>query len=443
MKSEEFLEGSTSDDIPSDVPEDSAGTNTKKYHAPNPSGRNQYIDCPSKDDPRVEEALRDYHRRNITDKRIISKLLWAEHKIKMSASTVTRRRKDLGLKGSGANTKELPDCEKRQLILDQMAKNPTRGIGPRRMKEKIAEETGQHLTRDYISKEMHLQDPEGFKVRHPTSKKKFRLALVTLGPDYEWSCDGHDKLASIGFPVWGIRDVWSGRWLGLWVVPNNRLKVTVAYLYLSLLHRLGGMPVQTTTDCGSETGAVYGFANMLRQEFAPNLPISELPAHRFLRSIENTTIERGWLRLRLEWGNDVRLFWDAGQDIYDENNSDHYNLCRWLWPKLIQQELDKLRDSLNNHKPRRDKSKLNPTGVAPNVAYALCHEYGAQRCLQPVDRELIAQLMEDLGGEELIRFVSAEYSTRAANVYEKLGIQELTFENVWDVFSSMLPHMYE
>ncbi|KAL1938193.1 hypothetical protein VTO73DRAFT_11837 [Trametes versicolor] len=287
-----------------------------------------------------------------------------------------------------------------------MSKHPTRGVGPRRLKEQIAEDTGVHLTRDYISQEMHMLDPDGFALRQPTSKKKHRVALVVIGPDHEWSCDGHDKLSAIGFPIWGIRDVWSGKWLGLWVVPNNRLKVVVAYLYLSLLKTVGGMPVQTTTDRGSETSTVYGFANALREEFAPNLPLAELPAHRFMRSIQNTTIERGWLRLRLEWGDDVKVFWEAGKDIYDEMNESHFNLVQWLWPKLIQQELDKLRDTLNNHKPRKDRTKIMPTGVAPGILYTLYERYGGERGLQEIDRELVSNLMESLGGEDLIRFVS-------------------------------------
>jgi hypothetical protein len=61
-----------------------------------------------------------------------------------------------------------------------------------------------------------------------------------LGPHHEWSGDGHDKLAQIGFPIWGIRDKWSGKWLGLWVVPNNRLKLVIAYLYLRLIIELEG-----------------------------------------------------------------------------------------------------------------------------------------------------------------------------------------------------------
>ncbi|KAL7278869.1 hypothetical protein ACG7TL_006700 [Trametes sanguinea] len=227
----------------------------------------------------------------------------------MSTATITRR-------------------QKRQLVLDQMAKHPSGGVGPRRIEEGIAADTGIQLTRDYISEEMHLLDLAGFTRRHPTSKKKHRAALVVLGPDHEWSCDGHDKLSGIGFSIWGTRDVWSGKWLGLWVVPNNRLKVIVAYLYLSLVKQLGGMPIQTTTDRGSETGSLYAFANALREEFSPDLPVTALPAHRFLPSIANTTIEHGWLRFRLEWGDDVRIFWEAGQDLYDEMDERHDNLVK-------------------------------------------------------------------------------------------------------------------
>jgi len=128
---------------------------------------------------------------------------------------------------------------------------------------------------------MRIFDPDGFATREPHAKKVCRVPLTALGPHDKWSGDGHDKLIKIGYTIWGIRDKWSGKWLGLWVVPNNHLKVVIAYLYLSLIEELGGkyrpkfslrsllivyagMPIQTTTDCGSETTRVYGLANALR-----------------------------------------------------------------------------------------------------------------------------------------------------------------------------------
>lgn len=140
------------------------------------------------------------------------------------------------------------------------------------------------MFREFITSEMRKQDPEGFANREPTTGKKvLRSPLIALGPHHEWSADGHDKLAKLGFPIYGIRDKWCGRWLGLWVVPNNRLKLAVAFLYLSLVKELGGvlyrcvfiltcsgidinlgMPLQTTTDAGSETTLMFALANALR-----------------------------------------------------------------------------------------------------------------------------------------------------------------------------------
>ena len=96
------------------------------------------------------------------------------------------------------------------------------------------------VNRSFIRSEMHLHDDAGFDLREPAAKKVKRSALVALGPHHEWSGDGHDKLAGIGFPIWGVRDKWSGMWLGLWVVPNNRLKNAIGRLFLQLVKEQKG-----------------------------------------------------------------------------------------------------------------------------------------------------------------------------------------------------------
>jgi hypothetical protein len=86
---------------------------------------------------------------------------------------------------------------------------------------------------------MRTLDPAGFASREPTARKIQRGTLVAVGPHDEWSCDGHNKLVKYGFPIWGVRDNWGGKWLGLWVIPNNRYKDVIAYLWLSLIKDLG------------------------------------------------------------------------------------------------------------------------------------------------------------------------------------------------------------
>lgn len=82
-----------------------------------------------------------------------------------------------------------------------------------------------------------------------------------------------------------------------------------------------------------------------------------------------------------------------------------------------------------------------PSGCSPNVAMALYSTYGAENCLQPVDTATIDELMAQVGGEELLQFVTPAYAKKAQDIYNELQIGKLTFENVWAIFSKMLPLM--
>lgn len=96
------------------------------------------------------------------------------------------------------------------------------------------------ITRDFVSQIMHDFAPEGFHQRKPDVKKLPRTQLTSKGPHEEWCGDGHDKLNKIGVGIYGVRDKASGKWLGLWAIPNNRIKEVIAYLYLLLVEEYGG-----------------------------------------------------------------------------------------------------------------------------------------------------------------------------------------------------------
>jgi hypothetical protein len=46
--------------------------------------------------------------------------------------------------------------------------------------------------------------------------------------------------------------------------------------------------------------------------FHPDFDLTELPAHMYVRSIHNISIERSWLRLRLDWGDNMVIFFKKG-----------------------------------------------------------------------------------------------------------------------------------
>ncbi|KAF8813243.1 hypothetical protein BYT27DRAFT_7251129 [Phlegmacium glaucopus] len=103
----------------------------------NPAGVNQFKDCSKSNDAHVESLVWDYDHCNIVNKDLVSKMLLTEHGIQMSSRTVVCHRKSYGLLGSGATTCALPLPEKRQLVLDQLAKDPTSKQGPKTIGEGI------------------------------------------------------------------------------------------------------------------------------------------------------------------------------------------------------------------------------------------------------------------------------------------------------------------
>ncbi|KAI6167786.1 hypothetical protein EDD17DRAFT_1773327 [Pisolithus thermaeus] len=289
-----------------------------------------------------------------------------------------------------------------------MAKDPAQHQGPDLIKDRIAFEHGVHLGRDFVTNEMCCHDP---------------------GLHHEWSGDGHDKLTSIGFPIWGVCDKWSGKWLGLWVIPNNHVKNAIAYLYLHTIAEVGGMPLQMTTDCGSETTKVFGLGLALHEQFAPHLSTEALPPHHFLHSVQNI------------WGANARIWWDAGEGIYNSTDPKHKELVWWLWPTFIQHELDQLKEHFNDHPTHFDAMKKLPSGVSPNVAIALAAEYGGESQLIPIDCAVVHCLMEEIGGESLIVFVDGEFAIHAQVVFDSLGM-EITPHSIWQVFMKMLLLVY-
>lgn len=100
-----------------------------------------------------------------------------------------------------------------------------------------------------VSDIMHTHANDAFDAREPTAKKIVRTPKVPLGIHHRWAGDGHDKLYKIGFPIWGVVDDATGKWLGGWVLPSNRLGMIIGYLVLLLVEKYGGEFLGQVCDC--------------------------------------------------------------------------------------------------------------------------------------------------------------------------------------------------
>ena len=116
----------------------------------------------------------------------------------------------------------------------------------------------------------------------------------------------------------------------------------------------------------------------------------------------------------------------------------------WLWPPIMQQELDKFCESANSRKVRKQFEKALPSGVSPNAAYGFPERYGGTNCLQTVDMRIVDKILADLWAAKDKATdwgVPKEFAARAAAVYKRIRVRELNMQTVWLVFQAMLPHL--
>lgn len=91
---------------------------------------------------------------------------------------------------------------------------------------------------------------------------------------------------------------------------------------------------------------------------------------------------------------------------------------------------------------RKDVNKAGPSGMSRDQAFTLYEDWGGQNFLMPVDVSVIQSLKEHMGGNSILEFVPAEFSSLAQEVYDGLHISKLTMQVVWDVFAAMLPILF-
>ncbi|KAF5379743.1 hypothetical protein D9615_005816 [Tricholomella constricta] len=412
----------------------------KLMHNRNPTGRNQHGAVPPLTED-LKEILRGYNRNNITRYETLRERLADDHGYKIGRSTLAKYLKETGI---GSSRKKLiPDIEATQMILDELGNDPRQTRGPRTIKERLALK-GQHITRNKIESVMHDFADESFDKRMPVSKQIKRSPLTGIGPDEEWSMDGHDKLRVAGFDIYGIRDKWSGKWHYYKVVPSNWYAAVVGVIQLECIKKVGGMAVQGSTDRGSEVRDAFSIFSALRDHFAPDLLKALVPAWRFLESPKNITIERGWRPLFHTWGVNILQFYYAGIHgaYYEAQNEVHKEMSNWIWFPLIQRELDDFVDTQNNHRIRRQQEKNLPSGGTPNDFYRHPDRYGGQSCLIDIDINVLDQLLDEaVEGRRLMQYVDEEFEEIANTAYIAVGRPKITLHSAWDVFRVLVDYI--
>lgn len=269
---------------------------------------------------------------------------------------------------------------------------------------------------------------------------------------------------------------------------NTSVSLSIIILwYRWLIFSLVVIPITFVTDKGSETGSIFAHQTGLRytqsftsdswapcnlniifvwalsEAYTPDLDTESFPPMLQLRSVHNTPIEGLWHWFSQTFGINIKETIHSGyhnDGIYNPNNVIHpcvvllfhfpiplhifiysfdSKLFYWLWPQILQAQLDKFVEYWNNHRIRTQKEKQNMSGFIPMHGFTV-PEPPAEDCSIEVDQPVIDALRTQIpvSREESMRWVSPAFEKAARRAYRTIGRPPLdNISSGWGIFSSI------
>ncbi|KAJ7708008.1 hypothetical protein B0H14DRAFT_3119448 [Mycena olivaceomarginata] len=395
---------------------------------PNPTGKNGAGEKHYPPDNVLQESLLEYVHLGCSQGQKLVRLAKDHH---LSIGTTKLNQIETRLNIPSVRKNPAPREVAAQAVADELDKDIMQNNGPNFIKSKLKDKL--------------------VMVKRTQKKKIYRHPLSALGPFHEVSSDGHEKLGQqalkmgdVGLPIYGWKDKWTAYLLKLAVVPNCRTNAAIGHLFLDFLEEIEGIPLQTTTDKGSEIGWLKAMQTALREQHAPDIDLAVYPAHESIKSVHNTIIEAFWRWLREKLGVNLRDHILRGKTdrIFDPKVAFHCNLFNWIFPPLVQAELDEFRTYWNQHLVRSQPNKNMPSGHVPADALKHPELFGGINCFIKVPKETLADLRvfltEEVGPRnEHLQWVDDEFAAIAEAVHKSIGSPHITLTNSWDVFRKM------
>ncbi|KAJ6556997.1 hypothetical protein DFH09DRAFT_1084343 [Mycena vulgaris] len=419
---------------------------------PNPTGKNGHKSKDKPSDDALVKALTKYAVRSYSREQKI-RCLQDELSYIIGKRALNTLETRLGI---GSVRKPPPIEISRQAVIDAVSKDSLQLNGPMFIQAQL-KRSGLMIpsNRDFVRGVMHDHFDAGFTLRFPGHKKQLipRVGLSSLGPFHEICADGHEKLSAqalqmgeLSLPMYGYKDKYTDFLETLKLLPNSRTAAAGGHIFLDFVEETGCIPIQLTTDKGSEIGWQYAFQSILREYFAPNIDPAIFAAYMVLKSVHNTVIEGFWRWLKTKMGLNLKAIIIRGKQerIFDSNVAFHIPLFYWIFVPLIQHELDEFREWWNQHRVRLQRDKNMPSGHIPAHAHEHPTHFGGIDCRIHVPKEAIAELREYLTEEVGSREthlgwpgVTPEFKAIVGGAWAGIGSPEMTMESAWNIFAQM------
>ena len=187
--------------------------------------------------------VRDYFKKGYTYVEILE-FLKVGHKAKISLSTLKRALKKLNcfrrpLPGKKANFDEVKEVMREELYSTGSI------LGYGKLWSHL-NTSGVLVRRKDVRLALLKLDPQNVDKRR--RRRLRRRKYHSLGPNFVWHIDGHDKLKPYGISIHGCIDGYSRRIIWLEVAASNKVPELIAKHYLDALKQMEGKPKTVTAD---------------------------------------------------------------------------------------------------------------------------------------------------------------------------------------------------
>ena len=218
------------------------------------------------DDPDLKYDLNRYVTENMQRNEILDSVQRDYPQYCWSMRTLDRGLRHYRIRYINYNVK----IDEGRTAVKEELEGPGHLLGYRAMMQKIRQQHNLKVPRQFVHTVMQEIDDKGLHNRQPGAKKKEPKGhFVTVGPNWTYSMDGHDKLMGFQnstFPlaVYGAIDTASRKILMLKIWTTNSEPVLVAKWYIDLLYRSKVLPNYIRIDKGTETTTMSTIHAFLR-----------------------------------------------------------------------------------------------------------------------------------------------------------------------------------
>ena len=225
------------------------------------------------------------------------------------------------------------------------------------MMDQRCRQNGINVNRSTVALIQSHLDPVSVQCRKRNRLR--RRKYYSRDPNYVWHIDGYDKLKPYGFPIHGAIDGFSRFILWLNVCKSNKDPKTPCTLFLNYADMVDGVPEKIVSDRGTENVYIAASQRFLRRSEGSFV---------YERYVSNQRNESWWSTNW--WINFFRDIVNSG--IYDLTDNVHVECAKFCFGILIQNDLEKIRESWNNHRIRRSintNDQYRSSGI-PSIIYS-------------------------------------------------------------------------